>query len=716
MATINNYSFSDIIYTIPEGDSPSAQETSAVITITPNSGYAITASNFSIDPSFSDPAVDTVVFTQDGSNVLCTVTFAVGFTMPSNNYDISLCVVGAAEEVSISISGNMRSAQLYNINGNSNENTPYTASGEVGETVTLLTRTYTAVAGYYIKYPGKFTVTVGNNSNYDISVVDTFTESNGVQYLTEQTWTVKYTFTEESVSGDIIYAFYRAAFEIPIISNLNDYWRFYRGDFGSYSYPREIKSTFNSYERYNNSPEDGQRSMWAFQIRMYPNARAIITVTTNYDSSSTVIFDKIGSSDNLNAGGSELVNSETWLSPSPLDITLPPGVVRPVYTFTLSGDIDPSQTNVFTGEEYVDYNGVNLTLTASSSNSITGYTPITQNLKAYQTLNNNYTIPIDWDLTVASGSLLPDTGSLIITNAEELNVLTTSSVTNSSTIQVEQTTSDMLGAKFNLAPSPNDSDGLLNETTINAPFEYEVTAVNSSTELAVSPNVTVVDDFTIQLSKSSGTQIDANSVILTQVDNNTVNLKADIIVNVTGDEDITFTFDLDSILEYIPAIACDVQFNSGGPGITDYTVDLDPAGGEVVFLVNAQGVQDKFEIYHGLPVGVKKSTSSMTASNNYGPFENQFGTPPLNNLPDSEPLENYDQFIGTNSGPSIPTKQTEFNSDTGKTIASMIIGGTTYQQVVWWKYTASDYLIDNIATLRVTGPTGTAWDIARVCP
>ena len=318
-------------------------------------------------------------------------------------------------------------------------------------------------------------------------------------------------------------------------------------------------------------------------------------------------------------------------------------------------------------------------------------------------------------LTVASGSLLPDTGNLIITNAEDLNVLTTSSVTNSSTIQVEQTTSDMLGAKFNLAPSPNDSDGLLNETTINAPFEYEVTAVNSSTELAVSPNVTVVDDFTIQLSKSSGTQIDASSVILTQVDNNTVNLKADIVVNVTGDEDITFTFDLDSILEYIPVVACDVQFNSGGPGITDYTVDLDPAGGEVVFLVNAQGIQDKFEIYHGLPVGVKKSTSSMTASNNYGPFENQFGTPPLNNLPDSEPLENYDQFIGTDSG-TIPTKQTEFNSDTGKTIASMIIGGTTYQQVVWWKYTASDYLIDNIATLRVTGPTGTAWDIARVCP
>ena len=96
MATVNNYSFSDVVYTVAEGASPSALHTSAVITITPNTGYTVTAGDFSLEGSYSDAAVSSVVFTQDGANVLCTVTFDSGFTMPSDNYDIRLCIVGSA--------------------------------------------------------------------------------------------------------------------------------------------------------------------------------------------------------------------------------------------------------------------------------------------------------------------------------------------------------------------------------------------------------------------------------------------------------------------------------------------------------------------------------------------------------------------------------------------------------------------------------------------
>ena len=73
--TNNNYNFTNIVYEIPEAAIVSGLHPTAVITIAPNSGYNATASNFSMDPGFSDPSVLSIVFTQNGLNVLCTVTF-----------------------------------------------------------------------------------------------------------------------------------------------------------------------------------------------------------------------------------------------------------------------------------------------------------------------------------------------------------------------------------------------------------------------------------------------------------------------------------------------------------------------------------------------------------------------------------------------------------------------------------------------------------------
>ena len=45
----------------------------------------------------------------------------------------------------------------------------------------------------------------------------------------------------------------------------------------------------------------------------------------------------------------------------------------------------------------------------------------------------------------------------------------------------------------------------------------------------------------------------------------------------------------------------------------------------------------------------------------------------------------------------------------------MTVGGTAYQQVVWWEYTAADYDNNSSAFFRITGPSGTDWDILRIC-
>jgi hypothetical protein len=169
-------------------------------------------------------------------------------------------------------------------------------------------------------------------------------------------------------------------------------------------------------------------------------------------------------------------------------------------------------------------------------------------------------------------------------------------------------------------------------------------------------------------------------------------------------------------------VPCGGTGDSGGRELSDQYVNLNSTGGVIVFLFDPIGQVDKLEIYHGLPQngGVnKKATTSQSATGtyggNYGPFDNVWGTLPSNSLPNSTNLP-VDQFIGTNKG-TVPTRQSQYTSDTGYVVSSMTVGGRTYDQVVWWKYTAADYLISNVATIRATGgSSGTRWYSVRVCP
>ena len=154
----------------------------------------------------------------------------------------------------------------------------------------------------------------------------------------------------------------------------------------------------------------------------------------------------------------------------------------------------------------------------------------------------------------------------------------------------------------------------------------------------------------------------------------------------------------------IPSIACSEYTSSGGEGVSEYNITLDnPLGGYIVVEFNAQGVPDKLEILHN---GVKKATSGMTTSNS-GPFDNLYGDP---TIPTNSEATATDQFIGLSKG-TIPSRQSEFASETG----SSLIMDSSYQQLIWWVYSASDFSISNNVIIRITGPSGTAWTIKRLC-
>ena len=197
-----NYTATVVQYTILEGANISSLYPTAVIKITANPGYTVTAGDFSWNGPLD--GVTSVAFTQDGEFVLCTVTYDTASVMPAYNVNIGLCIIGDAVLAAVTVAGTLTSVVDASVTTTtpSETNTPYSASGAEGSTsATLFTRTYTAPAGNY--WPENtapsIQLTSGDLGQYNITQTPTYTANNE---LTAITYTVTYIFTDTNVSGD----------------------------------------------------------------------------------------------------------------------------------------------------------------------------------------------------------------------------------------------------------------------------------------------------------------------------------------------------------------------------------------------------------------------------------------------------------------------------------------------------------------------------------
>ena len=675
MPSFNNYTFTDIQYTIPEGSNVSILYPTAQITIVPNEGYTAVAADFSLDPSFSDNAVQQpVVFTQDGLNVLCTVTFDTGFVMPSGNYTIPLCVVGEGTVVNINVAGLVYSSVGENISGDGPESgTAFSNSGSLGQTELLLTRTYNADAGYYWEtsnYP-TINITQGNQANYNIIQTPTYTGNN----LTGISYAVNYTYPNQDNLEE------RIGINVPTTSLM-------------YISPSPEVTGYSLLPPFIQSA--GSNFKWeVFGIE-----------GGSFSASMTDGVDTINIASNATFGTGGV---------SSLIIEFPTysGTTYKDWILTLTGDIQSPlpQANPATIRQYA----LNTTtLTASSANGIVGFTPVLSSLPALQQYDTSMTYPVSWNLSVPAGTIINKRLPIVYDVTEAISIFAeaASAQSNVSSIDIanlqESYGTLQVGDRFNIN-APLTTFG-------QAPFPYEVTAINSPTNISVSPNITVANSDALRFYRTNGTAFNLTNAVFTQVDNQNITLDFNLEITATGDVSTTLTLDLDNMIDFAPAIACDTVVPSGGEGVTDTSVALDPAGGIVCFLVDPIGVPDKFEIIHGTGDGAKVATSGMNTNGNSGPFDNTFGTETTNVVPTVAEATNTLQFIGTDKDP-IDTRQTEFTAATGETIATMQPGGTgtIYKQVLWWEYTAADYVTNPNATFRVTGPAGTSWSALRVC-
>ena len=149
----------------------------------------------------------------------------------------------------------------------------------------------------------------------------------------------------------------------------------------------------------------------------------------------------------------------------------------------------------------------------------------------------------------------------------------------------------------------------------------------------------------------------------------------------------------------ISDVSCNQVAQSGGAGITDLTIALNPLGGVITFDVEAYNIRDKVEIIHN---SIKVATTSNLTVNNSGVFD------PNNDLTS---YPNAQWYIGA-SGGTPPTFYSDFEIATGITTLPLTAG---YQQRIWWIYTPANYAASPTCTVRISGLGSTAWAIKRIC-
>lgn len=682
MPTFNNYTFSSVKFQVTEATNVAAVQPTATILISPVSGYSINASDFSLNPAYSDPAVSSVTFTQNGDNIDCLITFDSGFVMPSDNKPIALGVIGEGVINQLSISGVLNATVGSNISvGSAETNTPYSESGSPGETDVLFSRTYTADTGYYFEKRPKLSIVSNSTSNYYVVETPVFNIDN---QLTSITFQVSYKYPQifvESVSGDIININVPSA-KIIYVSTAEVSG--YSIDKSNLGHSSEIRTMF-----------------------IYGGEGAEFSLTLDDGATTETLLSNVI----MPATGSY-----------PIDIEFPlleVGDPDVTYTLELSGDLASPFTldNPFTISQV---SNIDITFTETNTFSLTGWTDVTASRKpltvnpltSIGNYNGDFIVKIDQTIT-KTGYYLSVLKQLEVSDFEEANDIAatiTADATSSTIINIDDSTGITAGDRFK-----NYTDDINIDPEL-APFDYEVISVDSSTQLTISPAISVSNGDELIFTKDNGTNISILNSSIENIDNATLRVKATILLNSTGDTDTTFTLNLNNIIIPSQIVTCGAAVVSGGEGITDLSVDLDSGGGLVTFLINGRSMPDKFEIIHGDAAGTKVATSSRLATGNAGPFDNVFGTYPSNLIPDTSDATSSKLFIGSLIA-SPPTRQTQFTADTGYTIPTMTVGAITYQQVIWWEYTADDYSNNPVATLRITGPSGggTAWDVLRVC-
>lgn len=367
-----NFTVNIVSFPAFEGVDFTIENPTATLSLVPDQGYTLTASNFTADnplPSY----VDSVVFTQDGLNVSCVITYNSPSIMPDEDLLISVCSTGFAEASLITVSGSIIDCGISNVSQPADGTLPisYNASGVFGSTTTLFTQTVEADTGYYFESPPKLSLSVGNLSDYNVTDVNTYnTEGQLIQVV----FTVTYTFPLSNVTGDE-FCLTANAFEIyaPSVEIL------------SYSFLT--------------TPVEGGTTTRVFTINGIEGAEWALTA--NYTPGDINIVDSSG-----------IIDSTGFAT---VTVIFPPATANRVYTFTLTGDLASSfdtpsgQPSVFTIDQYLETT-LSFVFSSSASHVTVGPADTITYIPYSDNQTNQYTVEATSNQDFAFENVVPFSG------------------------------------------------------------------------------------------------------------------------------------------------------------------------------------------------------------------------------------------------------------------------------------------------------------------
>lgn len=370
---IGNFSVASVEFGVTQGTNIADTQSTAVLTLIPDEGFTLTAADFSYTSGPSE--VQSVSFSQSGNNVLATVTFAAGASMPASDLDIPICIAGESGLVQYTLSGIVETIASSNVTPASG-NTSFSISGNVGDDVQAFSHTVTAGSGYYFPVSPSGNLTTGNADNYSFTTSEA---TNDELQITGKTFTGVYTFPAANIANNV-FTVVADAVEIPIII-------------------REITSyTINTS---NINPAGETRAMTVFGVE---GAQFSLTVF-NEDPTSTHSV----TNQTIPATGSYSFN-----------IIFPSVSDTDQYDFTLTGDLASpfAQDTTFSINQYVDIS-VQFGLTA------------TGDLASDLTLPTNYSITYAADNTLVSTDLNYEfTATLLTTSTSTISENTAPLITD----------------------------------------------------------------------------------------------------------------------------------------------------------------------------------------------------------------------------------------------------------------------------------------------
>jgi len=497
-----------------------------ILTLVPDPGYSLDADNFSVIlpyPNF----VSNVVFSQSAinvDNVLCTVTLTQGSVMPAYDIIIDLCIKGIATTAETTVSGTVTYAQAVNVLPTT-LNASYSSPGDFGQTKNVFTQVISAEPGTYFVNTPVIAITSGNMADYSVSYSHSTNAQNQVISTTIE---VFYTFGNASIAGD--------SWEIAAVA---------------FAPTLKIDS-------------------YSFDSSTLPQAGAsrAYTVSGDVGANYTLTSNKpIFSGSNTYNGTIQLTGSDIATA------TFPAVTSNEAYSITIDGAFYGgfNQQVTVNLNQYISINVTYNTFTARSiSVSPANYISTGLSKQPGAPLSLSFNITNNTGNTLVALSPINDA---YIINLPEYPI--TFDGGGSSDVQkVTDVTNITAGMSF---------------YDTNLPDGITVLSVNTaSKEITFSDTITVLNNSTATLSLANN-----NQVFLTNIDMendpgdpNNWTLTSEVYTQAYGWDDVTFSFDLDTIL-VVPDPPGSVTTQPG-------TVGADPITGSPVLIaggtnINANG-------------------------------------------------------------------------------------------------------------------------------